>query len=157
MQLWPPQCFGHGQHFYVQNYGDMTVLPSQICLSSSRSTPDCCKFVHHVGELEHELVCKKGWHAPSSQHVKSLQKQAMTWSHCLHCTPFSENTFQHSLSDKNMPGSHFLNCKYPNISIHHKNLSSQEMRFMMWKSYHYIENWKLSMWNWKSVWFPHPT
>ena len=135
----------------------MTILPSQICLSSSRSTPKCCKFVHHVGEMEHESILQKRLTFSVNPSCKVSPKQVMIGSHCLHCTPFSENSFQHNLSNKNMPGSHFLNCNYPNISIHHKKLSSQEMRFMMWKSYHCTKKWKFSMQNWKSVRFPHPT
>ena len=123
----------------------MTVLPSQICLSSSRSTPKCCKFVHHVGERENESILQKGLNFSPNPSCKVSPKQAILGSHCLHCTPFSENAFPHNLSSKFILGSHFLNYKYPNIRIHHTNLSSQDITFMLWKSYHCIENWKFSM------------
>ena len=58
MPLWPPMCWAWWT-LLCPKYGDMKPLRSQICLSSSRSTLECCKFVHHVGELEHELMWKK--------------------------------------------------------------------------------------------------
>ena len=75
MSIWAPRNFIMFNTFNVPKYGDMTVLPSQICLSSSRSTPECCKFVHHVGEMEHESIVQKGWLAPSSQPVNFLQNK----------------------------------------------------------------------------------
>ena len=61
--------------FNVPKYGDMIILPSQICLSSNRSTPECCKFVHHVGELEHESIVQKGRLAPLIHPIKFLQNK----------------------------------------------------------------------------------
>ena len=53
----------------------MTVLPSQICLSSRKITPECYKFVHRVGEMEHEFIFQKGWLYPSIHPVKFLQNK----------------------------------------------------------------------------------
>ena len=75
MSIWAPGNFIMVNTFNVPKYGDMIVLPSQIYLSSSRSTPECCKFVHHVGELEHESIVQKGWLSPWSHPVKFLQNK----------------------------------------------------------------------------------
>ena len=56
-----------------------------------------------------------------------LQKNPILGSHCFHCTPFSENSFPHNISDKSMHGSHFLNYKYPCSIIKDGNLTSQGM------------------------------
>ena len=87
----------------------MKVLPSQIYLSSSKSTPKCCKFFHHVGEMEHESIFQKGLTFSVNLACKFSPKQAMLGSHYLHCTPFNENSFAHNLSRKFMPYYH-LSC-----------------------------------------------
>ena len=53
----------------------MTVLPSQIYLCSSRSTPECYNFFHHAGEMEHESIFQKGWLSPSIHPVRFLQNK----------------------------------------------------------------------------------
>ena len=44
MSISAPMNFIMVNTFNVPKYGDMTILPSQICLSSSKSTPECCKI-----------------------------------------------------------------------------------------------------------------
>ena len=125
----------------------MTIIPSQICLSSSKRTPNCFKFLHNVGDPEHEPMWKKCCIAPSSsQHVKFLQKQPMSGSHCLHFTPFSKKSFQYSLLDKNFPRCHFLNWSLQTLVstikiYHHRKWDS-------WCGNHTL-HWKLEILNTK--------
>ena len=112
MPLSPPRCLARSTLLVVKMWGhDNPPLPNLLVLKQKHSRVlKICPPCRRTGEWNN---VQKKWPSKSTQHVKFSQEQAMPGSHCLHCTPFSENSFQHNLWDKNMHGSHSLNYKYP--------------------------------------------